>query len=97
MTREEVSEVLKSLVARDGAFPLHHGGKAVYKSVTITSDPSGWQIIWEPAYPWDPFTTAERRVEAFISIDAALEALIDSEWSAGIDGIVTTGRSRGNA
>jgi hypothetical protein len=32
VTREEASEVLKSLGARDGAFPLHHGGKAVYES-----------------------------------------------------------------
>jgi hypothetical protein len=99
VTKEEVSEVLKTLVTRDGAFPLLHEAKAVYEGATITSDPSGWRITWERAYPWDPFTTAERRVQAFISIDAAVEALIDSEWSAGIDGIVITGhvpRSRGN-
>jgi hypothetical protein len=45
------------------------------------------QIIWERAYPWDPFTVAERRTETFEELDAAVEKFIDSEWKAGIDGV----------
>ena len=87
VTRDEVANVLKSLVLQHGAFPTRPRGNAVYEGATIRSDPSGLKITWERAYPLDPLTVAQRRVEVFVEIDKAIETFIDSEWSAGIDGI----------
>jgi hypothetical protein len=45
------------------------------------------QITQERAYPLDPYTVAERRIETFEELNTAVEAFIDSEWKDGIDGI----------
>jgi hypothetical protein len=92
VTRDEVSNVLKSLVLQHGAFSIRPRGNTDYEGATITSDPSGLKITWERAYPLDPTTVAQRRVEVFVEIDAAIETFIDSEWSAGIDGIAVISR-----
>jgi hypothetical protein len=85
--RQEVAEIVKLLLCHHRVFPDHRGAKAVYEGATLTQVPSGVQIIWERAYPWDPFTVAERRTETFEELDAAVEKFIDSEWKAGIDGV----------
>ena len=86
--RVEVAEILKSFLLRDGAFPFPREGRAVYEGATITSLQSGAKITWERGYPWDPSRIADRRIELFTEIDSAVEAFIDSEWGAGIDGIM---------
>jgi hypothetical protein len=90
VNRDEVANVLKLLVLQHGAFPIRRRRNAVYEGATITSDPPELKITWERVYPLDPFTVAQRRVEVFAEIDTAIERFIDSEWSAGIDGIAVT-------
>jgi hypothetical protein len=85
--RQEVKALLKSLLSIHGAFPFCLEGKVVYEGATLYRDPTGIQIIWRRAYPWDPFTVAESRTETFPDIDAAIEKFIESEWRSGIDGI----------
>ena len=92
VTRDELADVLKSVVLQHGAFPTRPRGNVVHEGATITRDASGLKITWERAYPLDPFTVAQRRVEVFVEIDSAIETFIDSEWSAGIDGIKVIGR-----
>ena len=87
VSRQEVKVVLISLLRQDGVFPNHGARKAVYEGATLAAGDSSAQITWERSYPRDPFSMAERRVETFASVDAAIERFIDSEWGAGIDGV----------
>ena len=84
---QEVAEIVKSLLRQHGVFPDHRGAKAVYEGATLAQTPSGAQITWERAYPWNPFTVAESRTELFEELDTAVEKFINSEWKAGIDGV----------
>ena len=92
VTRIDVANVLKSLLLQHGAFPIRCRGNAIYEGATITNSSSGLKITWERAYPLDSTTVAQRRVEVFTEIDTAIQAFIDSEWAAGIDGIAVLGR-----
>lgn len=85
--RQEVKDVVKSLLRQDGVFPDHGTRRAVYEGATLATLGSNVQITWERSDLRDPFTVAERRVETFASVDAAIQRFIDSEWGAGIDGI----------
>jgi hypothetical protein len=85
--RQEVAEIVKSLLRQHGVFPDLRGAKAVYEGATLSRIPSGVQITWERAYPWNPFTVAESRTELFEELDTAVEKFINSEWKAGIDGV----------
>jgi len=85
--RQEVAEIVKSLLRQHGVFPDRRGAKAVYEGATLSRIPSGVQITWERAYPWNPFTVAESRTELFEELDTAVEKFINSEWKAGIDGV----------
>jgi hypothetical protein len=85
--RQEVKEIVKSLLTQEGVFPKHGTTKGVYEGATLAHARSNVEITWERPYPWDPFTVAERRVETFATADAAIERFIDSEWRTGIDGI----------
>jgi hypothetical protein len=83
----EVKDLVKSLLLQDGVFPNHGATNALYEGATLASANSSVQITWQRHYPWDPFQVAERRIETFATLDAAIERFIDSEWRAGINGI----------
>jgi hypothetical protein len=85
--RQEVKELVKSLLLIHGSFPFEREGRAVYEGATLNRNTTGIVIIWRRAYAWDPFTLAESRTETFIDLDAAVERFVESEWSSGIDGI----------
>jgi hypothetical protein len=87
VARQEVASLVKSILLTDGVFPDKDREGVVYEGAILARSSSGIQITWSRAYAWDPFTLAERRVEAFSDIDSAVEAFIDSEWKTGIDGI----------
>jgi hypothetical protein len=89
VSRREVAEIVKSIVVRDGSFPLHSPNQA-YEGAVLALVPSGAEIIWQRTYPWDPNKIAERRGKAFTEIDQAIQEFIDSEWGRGIDGIALT-------
>jgi hypothetical protein len=88
--RFEVTEIVKSLLQINGVFPDHRGAKCVYEGAILVQVPSGIQIKWERAYPWNPFVVAERRVETFKDVDTAIGKFIDCEWKDGIDGVELT-------
>lgn len=90
VSRFEVTEIVKSLLRINGVFPDHSEAKGIYEGATLVQIPSGIQIKWERAYPWNPSLLAERRVETFKDVDAAIERFIDCEWKAGIDGVELT-------
>ncbi|MGD0348044.1 MAG: hypothetical protein ABSA85_14875 [Terracidiphilus sp.] len=85
--RQEVKDIVNSILRQDGAFPNHGATKAVYEGATLAQVDSNIQITWERPSLWEPFTVAERRIETFAAADAAIERFIDSEWRTGIDGI----------
>jgi len=85
--RQELAEIVKMLLLRQGCFPAHKASSAVYEGATLVQASPGVQIIWERAYPLNPDKLAERRVVTFPDLDRAIDAFIDSEWKAGIDGI----------
>jgi hypothetical protein len=87
VTKTEILELVRKQLLTHGMFPISSDSKAVYEGARLIQSPPGVQIIWERAYPWDPFTVAERRAETFAEVDAAIQRFIESEWSSGIDGI----------
>ena len=87
VSKREVAEIVKSHLRVHGVFPDHREAKAVYEGATLTQASSGTQITWVRAYPSDPFTVAERRTEYFEDVNAAIHKFVETEWSAGIDGI----------
>jgi len=87
VTREEVKHLLKALLSAEGSFPKLNEGRAIYEGATLALTAAGAEITWTRAYPWDPFTLAEKAAKTFLEGDAAIDAFIDSEWSKGIDGV----------
>jgi hypothetical protein len=87
VSRKEVAAVLKSILLRDGVFPIEEREGVVYEGAILGLVASGAQIARSRAYASDPKTAAERRIDRYQEVDAAIEAFIDMEWSAGIDGI----------
>lgn len=85
--RKEIAEIVRTLLLRDGTFPLRPETRAIYEGPRLIRKDSEIQIVWERAYPWDPFTVAEKRSVAFAETDAAIQTFIDSAWDSGIDGI----------
>jgi len=85
--QRDVIDLAKSLLLAHSAFPNHNETEAVYEGATLTLEPTGIQIMWRRAYPWDPFSVAESRAEIFSDLETAIQRFIDSEWGSGIDGI----------
>ncbi|MDE3200149.1 MAG: hypothetical protein KGN79_04440 [Acidobacteriota bacterium] len=86
--RQEVADIVKSLLLSNGVFPIHNENGAVFEGPRLFFRESGAQIKWERAYPWDPYTVAERRIESFSDIESSVQAFIDSAWKHGIDGVL---------
>lgn len=87
VSRSEVAEIVKSLLLAIDKFPVRNEGKAVREGATITKRKSEIQITWQRSYPWNPFSVAESRKEAFTNLEAAVERFVETEWKSGIDGI----------
>jgi hypothetical protein len=87
VSRREVTELVKSLLLLQGAFPLRGHSNAVHDGPTLNQTSSGTEITWRRAYPWDPFTVAESQTEIFTDVDSAIKRFVESEWSSGIDGV----------
>ena len=86
--KQEVADIVKSLLLSHGVFPTHVENGAVFEGPRLFCQESGAQIKWERAYSWDPSTVAERHIESFSDIDSAVQAFIDSAWKRGIDGVL---------
>jgi hypothetical protein len=83
----ELLEVIKSVLAKQGAFPERRQGSLMYEGAVIMTDTGQPEITWERLHPTHPTIVAQRRRETFTDLDSAIRAYIDSEWSRGIDGI----------
>jgi len=87
VARDEAAEILKSLLLTDGVFPMEGREGFGYEGTFVGRTSSGAQLVWNRTYANNPHLIAERRVDSFQSLDAAIEAFMDCEWSDGIDGI----------
>ncbi|MGA9673334.1 MAG: hypothetical protein WBQ94_29355 [Terracidiphilus sp.] len=83
----EVAAILRSLVLADSVFPAEGREGFAYEGVTIGRVSCGAQIIFSRTHALHPQSIAERRVERYEDLDAAIQAFIDHEWGEGIDGI----------
>jgi hypothetical protein len=85
--KREVASILRSILRGDGVFPAEGREGFAYEGVIIGRVSSGAQITHSRTYADRPQIIAERRVEHYGSLDAAIEAFIDCEWAEGIDGV----------
>jgi hypothetical protein len=85
--RQEVPQILRSLLLMDGVFPAAAIEGVVYEGASIARVLSGLQITLQLANAERPSVVAERGVENFSDMESAIERYIDLEWSQGIDGI----------
>ena len=85
--RHEIAAILHSLLRANGVFPVEGHEGFAYEGAIIGRVSSGAELTHSRTHPMHPQTIAERRVERYKSLDPAIEAFIDCEWSAGIDGI----------
>jgi hypothetical protein len=85
--RHEVLAILRSLLLANSVFPPEGREGFFYEGATIGRVSSGVQITLSRAYAVHPQRIAERRIERYEDLDAAIEAFVDLEWSQGIDGI----------
>ena len=79
--------MVKSLLVADGVFPAEGREGFGYEGVFLGRVSTGAEITRTGTSATDPQAVAERRVNHFHDIDAAIEAFIDCEWNQGIDGI----------
>lgn len=87
VTRQEVAAILKSLLLTDGVFPIEGREGFGYEGTYVGRVSVGAQLIRSRTYATNPQAVAERRIDHFQDVDAAIEAFIECEWSKGIDGI----------
>jgi hypothetical protein len=85
--RHEVLAILRSLLIANSVFPPEGREGFVYEGASIGLVSSGAQIMLSRADVIHPQRIAERRIERYEDLDAAVEAFVDLEWSQGIDGI----------
>lgn len=86
VTAQEIKEIVKALVLANGSFP-NRGAGAVYEGATLALTSAGVQVTWTRPYAANPWKVAESTTKAFSDLNTAVDAFIDSEWSAGMDGI----------
>jgi hypothetical protein len=85
--RKEVVAILRSLMSATSVFPAEGCEGIAFEGASIGLMSSGAQLILSRNDPIQPQTIAERRVERYDNVEAAIEAFIDHEWRDGIDGI----------
>jgi len=85
--RQEVVAILRSLMLATSVFPTEGREGVAYEGASIGLVSSGAQIILSRNDPIRPKTIAERRIERYENVEAAIEAFINYEWRDGIDGI----------
>jgi hypothetical protein len=88
--REEVANVLRSILLKDSVFPLAGREGVIYEGAILGLNSSGAQITLSRARVDNPGIMAQRRVDKYRDVDEAIEAFIDLEWASGIDGIAIT-------
>lgn len=86
--RQEVEDVLRSLLLKDSVFPLAGREGVIYEGAIPGLNSSGAQITLSRSRADDPGLLAERRVVRYRLVDEAIEAFIEMERASGIDGIV---------
>lgn len=79
--------ILHSILREDSVFPAEGREGLAYEGATIGLFSSGAQITHRRTHPLHPETVAERRIDNYNDLEAAIEAFIDSEWNKGIDGL----------
>lgn len=87
VVRQEVKPMLRSLLLTDSVYPDEGREGFDYEGTILGRVSSGAQVIHCRTHAVHPQTVSERRIEHYRDLDAAIEALIDYEWSEGIDGI----------
>lgn len=85
--RCEVATILRSILRADSVFPAKGREGFAYEGAIIGLVSLGAEITLSRTHPAHPQLVAERRVERYEKLDAAIEAFIDCEWRNGIDGI----------
>lgn len=86
--RKEVATIVSSILHASSVFPEEGREGVAYEGTTIVRTTSGVQIVLSHSHPIHPRIIVERRVMRYGSLDEAIEAFIDYEWSKGIDGIL---------
>ena len=89
---EEVAAVVKRLLEENDGFPPKarpwQPGEMVFEGFFLVKRPDGKvQIAWQRSDPIRPTELADQRSSDYDSLDEAVFAFINSEWSTGIDGI----------
>ena len=87
VSRQEVAAILKSVFLTDGVFPREGLEGHGYEGTFLGRLSSGAELVRSRTCATNSQAVAERRVDHFQDIDAAIEAFIDCEWNKGIDGI----------
>ena len=87
VSRQEVAAIVKSAFLTDGIFPSEGREGYGYEGTFLGRLSSGAELVRSRTYATNSQAGAERRVDHFQDIDAAIEAFIDCEWNKGIDGI----------
>lgn len=85
--KREVAAILHSILRRDSVFPAEGREGFAYEGAIIGMRSTGAQITHSRNHAVRPRIVAERHIERYENLDAAIEAFIDSEWSTGIDGV----------
>jgi hypothetical protein len=87
VSRQEVAAIVKSAFLTDGIFPSEGREGYGYEGTFLGRLSSGAELVRSRTYATNSQAGAERRVDHFQDIDAAIEAFIDCEWNKGIDGV----------
>src|SRR4051794_11620098 len=89
---EEVAAVVKRVLEQNGVFPANAKpwelGEIVFEGFFLVKRRDGTvQMAWQRSNPIRPTELADQGSSDYDSLDEAVFAFIESEWSTGIDGI----------
>jgi len=89
---EEVAAVVKRVLEQNGVFPANakpwQPGEIVFEGFFLVKRRDGKvQMAWQRSNPIRPTELADQGSSDYDSLDEAVFAFINSEWSTGIDGV----------